>query len=241
MTKSPSGAAAVALTVAASVVALVIAAGCSVAGTPTAASTIIPTATTTVVVTTTGTTTVVVTTMSTTPPTSDSSPSTSTSPATTSTSGGGTVDLTAGVTGSITWSTGSLPPPYNYSWTVTFTADRGTITLKPGYSSSQPSWSQDFPVTVDSMKALVAALSAAGVGTENWDVSDPLVGGATGSYDLTTASGQHLAVPRGAWLGATRETSSELDEIASAVESFAGAAWGSVNDSFKAWQSQQTH
>lgn len=178
--------------------------------------------------------------------TTDSSVSTSTaattdSPTPTATTSTGLTlpvtppDLSGGVTGSITWNTGSMPPPYNYSWTVEFTATSGTFTLHTNYASDNQSWSQEFPVTPAMMAALTAALGAAGVGAEGPPSDEHLVGGSTGSYRLTTADGTELH----ASLGDSSATSTELKGIAGAVEVFVGAAiWNSAMDSYQKWASE---
>jgi hypothetical protein len=143
-------------------------------------------------------------------------------------------DLSGGVTGSITWNTGSMPPPYNYSWTAEFLQTAGTFTLRTNYATDQQSWSETFTVTADSMATLTAALVAAGVGAEGPPADEHLVGGSTGSYRLTTADG----IPLHASLGDSSATATELGRISDAVEEFVGAAaWNTTLDSYRRWAS----
>lgn len=169
-------------------------------------------------------------------PTNSASPSTPESTTTEASTNSGPPDLSGGVTGTITWNTGSLPPPYNYTWTAKFTASSGSFTLRTNYATGEQSWSQDFIVTHESMAALTDGLTAAGVGVEGPPSAEHLVGGPTGSYQLTTADGAQLH----ASLGDSSATSTELGRISDAVEEFVGpAAWNTVMDDYQKWKSEQ--
>jgi hypothetical protein len=162
-------------------------------------------------------------------------PSVSTATPTGPTTSSGPVDLSGEVTGSITWNTGSMPPPYNYSWTATFTATSGTFALHTNYAAKNGSWSHDLAVTPAKMAALTAALAAAGVGAEGPPSDEHLVGGSTGSYQLTTAEGRKLH----ASLGDSATTSTELQAVADAVRAFVGGAvWNAAMDSYQTWADQ---
>jgi hypothetical protein len=129
-----------------------------------------------------------------------------------------------------------VPPPYNYTWTAEFTATSGTFTLHTNYATDDQSWSKPFTVTADSMAELTDALAAAGVGAEGPPSDEHLVGGPTGSYQLTTADG----TPLHASLGDSSATATELGRISDAVEAFVGpAAWNTAMDSYQKWANQQ--
>lgn len=115
----------------------------------------------------------------------------------------------APVTGTATYVSGSVPPPYHYEWTVRLEASSGTVTYSPGYGSSE-SWSQTFTPDADQVARVCRQVrreadsetpSGGGTLTVAWR------GDSGRSTKLETSDEQaadvvRSAVPAGAWLDA---------------------------------------
>jgi hypothetical protein len=95
------------------------------------------------------------------------------------------------------WREATLAPPYHYEYTIAVAAD-GTLTMTfiPDYPGpGVPTWTETVRLDAAQMDALYATLTANGLFTTKWQVTDgPPVGGS--SYDLTaTAAGITVEVP----------------------------------------------
>jgi hypothetical protein len=91
------------------------------------------------------------------------------------------------------WSTGSLPPQYQYSYSVHLgPGSEGRIEFQPGYSG--PIWTERFPVSEAQLRALYATLRERGVWDRKWP-EGPAMAGAAGEWLEATAGGRRARLP----------------------------------------------
>jgi len=97
----------------------------------------------------------------------------------------------------LTYSTGSLPPPYNYSYSISCGPGlKGSFTYQEGKSSSQDKAPViiDFDVTMENMDGLYIFLEENNFFRSKWDKAEPVVGG---SYTVIkiSANGKTYEIP----------------------------------------------
>ena len=87
------------------------------------------------------------------------------------------------------WSTGSLPPPYHYHYTIAIGPEaQGTIVFTAGYSDDGPLvWTETFPLSEDEMDALYARLHQIGVFSKTWQQVEDVLGGGS-VYELSVTA-----------------------------------------------------
>lgn len=88
----------------------------------------------------------------------------------------------------LTWNTGSLPPPYNYTVTLRAAGDIGELLWKTGHTNDDQLWTREFPLDGPARADLDSAV--ADILAADWrDPEDPQVGGPVSSYSVVTADG----------------------------------------------------
>lgn len=95
------------------------------------------------------------------------------------------------------WSAGSLPPPYHYSYQIVITADgAGSMRMTPNYDGPDvPTWTETFVLSTEERDALFGALAAQGLLRERWrDDPQPPVGGSSALLQVT-ANNRVIRVP----------------------------------------------
>ncbi len=92
-------------------------------------------------------------------------------------------DCVAPVTGSITYTGSSVPPPFHVEWTITLDGDRGRFEVTPGYGSAQR-WTADFRPDAGATAAACTQLVRAE------DEDNPPPGSAVIVADLRDGAGQ---------------------------------------------------
>jgi len=94
------------------------------------------------------------------------------------------------------WNTGSLPPQYHYSYTITIQSDgKGSLDYQPGYEPNEATrWQTEFSLTVKQMDALYGYLIENDLLRATWNLGEPSLGG-SGSSLVVTAGGKEYAVP----------------------------------------------
>ena len=112
------------------------------------------------------------------------------------------------------WSTGSLPPEYQYSYTVHLgPGTGGRVDFQPGYSG--PTWTERFPVSEAQLRAVYATLRERGVWDREWPEGTPMVGG-SGEYLEAVAAGRRAklpSMPRDEDRAALREIYASVTEV----------------------------
>ncbi len=95
------------------------------------------------------------------------------------------------------WSEGSLPPPYHYSYTISLQPDgAGELVFVPGYSGGEtPIWTEAFSVSSAQRSSLYTLMREKDLFSREFPPNDELsVGGSTESLQAT-ASGQQIQLP----------------------------------------------
>jgi len=64
------------------------------------------------------------------------------------------------ITGSATYTAGSVPPPYHVEWTLTFDGPRGHLAVTPGYGAPER-WAADFTADAARVEAACRVLARA--------------------------------------------------------------------------------
>lgn len=91
------------------------------------------------------------------------------------------------------WSTGSLPPEYQYSYSVHLgPGSGGRVEFQPGYSG--PTWTERFPVSEAQLRSLYATLRERGVWDRKWSEGRAMTG-AAGEWLEATAGGRRTKLP----------------------------------------------
>lgn len=86
------------------------------------------------------------------------------------------------------WGTGSLPPPYNYHYTITIgPGTSGTIVFKADANAEDPvNWTESFPLSASEMDVLYAHLIEIGAFSKTWQqVEDLPDGGSVDELSIT--------------------------------------------------------
>lgn len=94
------------------------------------------------------------------------------------------------------WNTGSLPPQYHYSYTITIQPDgNGSLDYQPGYEPDEATrWQTEFSLTGKQMDALYGYLIENDLLRTTWNLGEPLLGG-SGTSLVVTADGKEYTVP----------------------------------------------
>ena len=116
-----------------------------------------------------------------------------------------------GFAATVKWNTGSLPPPYNYSWRLDLEGNEAELSWFVSYSD-EVEWSEKFQVTDSEIAAYVSELNEAGVNGPI-DSLNGTVGGPVGSIDLSDSSGRTVQ----ANLGLNYESQSVLNAVEEAT------------------------
>ena len=126
----------------------------------------------------------------------------------------------------LTWWTGSVPPPYNYSWVVAVSGASGTLTYKVNYADGS-SWSR--PFTLDAAAAAKLSEAVRGFVTADWPEAENGVGGPSGRYLVVGADGNRF---QGQGLSPDQLTALE----ALGKSAVPGQVWSAVQGEFDTWQ-----
>jgi hypothetical protein len=95
------------------------------------------------------------------------------------------------------WDTGTLPPPYNYSYTIAIGPGLvGQFSYQPGYAPENQVevWNKEFSLESKDLDALYKTLAEKGMLRENWATDQRLLGGQGSNLDIT-ASGNKYHIP----------------------------------------------
>lgn len=95
------------------------------------------------------------------------------------------------------WDTGSLPPQYHYSYTITVgTGPQGEFVYQPGYDEQDRTnmWVADFVLTQVELDTLFASLKELGMMRSRWNTGRRLIGGSNTEM-VITAFGKEYRVP----------------------------------------------
>jgi hypothetical protein len=149
-----------------------------------------------------------------------------------------TAVMPADFAGVVEYGNGSVAPPYHYEWQVRFDDGTADVSWTPGYDDTQP-WREHVTITDGQREQLYTRLRAAGVFEADGDSADAehaMVGGPTGSVELTSAGRTYAP---GA-LGTTEDGQRLLDEVVAAVEDLVPAdVWAGLRDRQDDWSRQQ--
>jgi hypothetical protein len=143
--------------------------------------------------------------------------------------------MPADFAGTVEYGNGSVAPPYHYRWQVRFDDTTAEVAWTPGYDETQP-WREHVNITADQREHLYSALRNAGVFEAGTDIDDGMVGGPTGSVELTAAGRTYTP----GTLGASKDGQRLLDEVVAAVEELVPAdVWDGLQDRQDDWSRQQ--
>lgn len=95
------------------------------------------------------------------------------------------------------WDTGSLPPQYHYSYTITIgPGPQGQFVYRPGYDEQDRThmWVADFVLTQGELDTLYASLKDLGMMRTRWNTGAGLVGGSNTEM-VITGYGKEYLVP----------------------------------------------
>jgi len=95
------------------------------------------------------------------------------------------------------WDTGSLPPQYHYSYTITVgPSPQGEFVYRPGYDEQDRThlWAADFVLTQGELDTLYASLKDLGMMRSRWNTGRRLIGGSNTEM-VITAYGKEFRVP----------------------------------------------
>ena len=95
------------------------------------------------------------------------------------------------------WSAGSLPPPYHYSYTISLKPDgAGELVFVPGYSGGEtPIWTETFSVSSAQRSGLYTLMREKDLFSREWLPNDELSVGGSTEWLKVTASGQQIQLP----------------------------------------------
>jgi hypothetical protein len=137
--------------------------------------------------------------------------------------------------GTVDYGNGSVAPPYHYEWQVRFDEASAEVSWTPGYDQTQP-WREHVSITADQREHLYSALRDAGVFEAGKATDDGMVGGPTGSVELT-ADGRTYTPGT---LGTSEDGQRLLRDVVAAVEELVPAdVWAGFEDRQDDWSRQQ--
>lgn len=143
--------------------------------------------------------------------------------------------MPADFAGTVTYSNGSLPPPYHYEWTVTFDAHTAEVEWRPSYDEEQAPWRETADVTDDQRAGLYALLRDAGVFDGQRASEDGMVGGPGGRVEVT-ADGRTYDPGS---LGGSKDSARLLEQVAGAVEKlFPADVWAGLRAKQHDWEAR---
>jgi hypothetical protein len=137
--------------------------------------------------------------------------------------------MPADFAGEISYSNGSLPPPYHYEWRVEFDTVSARLTWTPGYDGAEE-WSETVDLGPAERRQLYDRIEETGLFEfENSD--DGMVGGPTGR-----ATFRHHDTGT---LGTSEAGQDMLDELVDATRAtFPDAVWTEMESKQRAWEEQ---
>jgi hypothetical protein len=146
-----------------------------------------------------------------------------------------TAVMPADFAGTVEYGNGSVAPPYHYRWQVRFDDATAEVAWTPGYEDVQP-WREHVAITAGQREQLYRALRAAGVFEVGDDVEEAMVGGPTGSVELTAAGRTYAP----GTLGTSEDGQRLLDDVVAAVEELVPTdVWAGLEDRQDDWSRQQ--
>ena len=97
---------------------------------------------------------------------------------------------------SFSWNTGSLPPQYHYTYTITIdSGGKGEFTYQPGYEQDEVDlWQITFTLTAQEMDNLYQYIAENELMRSSWKEGKKLLGG-SGTSMRITADGKEYHVP----------------------------------------------
>ena len=128
------------------------------------------------------------------------------------------------------WETGSLPPPYFYSYTITIgPGAEGTIKFEPGYSTyDPPTWVEDFQLSESDLDLLYEELYQANIFVGEWQQKEDIPIGGSADKMAVTAYGRVYSVPS---YVEGEEKSKAVREIYKEIEAFVPQEiWDKLNE-----------
>jgi ABC-type glycerol-3-phosphate transport system substrate-binding protein len=131
----------------------------------------------------------------------------------------------------LTWSTGSVPPPYNYTLTLTVAGENAKLAWESNYSASDRTWSREFKLNATQAANLNSSISR--VLTSGWKDSDDIaVGGPSVSYSVEAPD------------GSIRKDSSAIADEVDGIESLINATvpksvYSEMEGEYLRWQKTQ--
>lgn len=117
------------------------------------------------------------------------------------------------------WNTGSLPPPYNYSYDISCGSGlNGSFEYQGGHGLSQTPepWITDFDISADNMDDLYVLLEKNDFFRDKWEKSEPSIGG---SYTIIkiSANSKNYEIPPDFEL--KTEDTQKINEVADFINS----------------------
>lgn len=144
--------------------------------------------------------------------------------------------MPADFAGTVEYGNGSVAPPYHYDWQLRFDESTAVVEWRPGYDSATQPWRETADITADQRKHLYTVLRDLGVFDMGEATDDGMVGGPTGSVEIT-AHGR--AYDPGS-LGGNDDSVRLLKDVAAAVaELFPADVWAGLKARQDDWSEQQ--
>lgn len=144
--------------------------------------------------------------------------------------------MPANFAGTVEYRNGSVPPPYHYEWRVRFDESTVAVEWRPGYDSATEPWRETADITDDQRKHLYASLRDLGVFGMTEPPEEGMVGGPSGSVEVTVGGHAYDSVT----LGQNEDSVGLLKDIADAViELFPAGVWDGLKAKQDDWSDQQ--
>jgi len=144
--------------------------------------------------------------------------------------------MPADFAGMVEYGNGSVAPPYHYEWRLRFEASTAVVEWRPGYDSSTQPWRETADITDDQRKQLYGALRDLGVFEMGEAPDDGMVGGPTGSVEVTA----HGRTYDPGSLGGNDDTVRLLKDVAAAVKELLPAdVWDGLMTKQDDWSERQ--
>ena len=144
--------------------------------------------------------------------------------------------MPADFAGKVSYGNGSVAPPYHYGWRLTFDASTAVVEWTPGYDETFQPWRESVDITGERRAALYERLRDLGVFDMAAATDDDMVGGPTGTVEITANGRTHDP----GTLGLSEDSGQLLDDVVAAVEKFVPAdVWDGLRARQDDWAAAQ--
>ncbi len=128
------------------------------------------------------------------------------------------------------WDTGSLPPPYHYTYIISIGPDLiSKFSFQPGYApeNSDKRWVTTFELQSKDLDSLFKTLAEKEILRSKWSTDQPLLGG-QGTSLVITADGEKYTIPSVSIL--TRAESEKIEEVIKIIRDYVPKTiWNEMN------------